>query len=79
MEITSDRKMEKDQFNLIAYAIAMTDYDRALTIVKELKERYVTTKDDTLASIFEKIENALIYRKKKNTIKNKSYGWKFLS
>jgi protein required for attachment to host cells len=55
--------MEKEQFNLMAYAVAMEDHDRALTIAKELKERYVTTKDNTLASIFEKIEDALIYRK----------------
>ncbi|MGB3459149.1 MAG: hypothetical protein WBB08_07625 [Halobacteriota archaeon] len=57
--------MEKEQFNLMAYAVAMEDYDRALTIAKELKEFYVTTKDNTLASIFEKIENALVYRKNK--------------
>jgi hypothetical protein len=63
MEIMSDRKMEKEQFNLMAYAVAMQDYDRALTIAKELKEHYVTTKEDILASIFEKIEDALIYRK----------------
>ena len=60
--------MEKEQFNLMTYAVAMADYDSALMIVKELKELYVTTKDNTLASIFEKIENALIYRK------NKEYG-----
>jgi hypothetical protein len=40
--------MEKEKFNLMAYAVAMGDYDRALTIVKELKELYVTTKDNTL-------------------------------
>jgi len=57
--------MEKEQFNLMTYAVAMADYDSALMIVKELKELYVTTKDNTLASIFEKIENALIYRKNK--------------
>jgi len=55
--------MEKEQFNLIAYAVATEDYDRALTIAKELKEHYDTTKDNTLASIFEKIENALISKK----------------
>ena len=63
MKITSDRKMEKGQFNLMAYSVAMQDYDRASTIAKELKERYVTTKEDILASILEKIEDALIYRK----------------
>ncbi len=57
--------MEKEQFYLMAYAVAMADYNRALTIAKESKEYYVTTKDNTLASIFEKIENALTYRKNK--------------
>jgi len=60
--------MEKEQFYLMAYAVAMADYDRALAMVKELKELYVTTKDNTLASIFEKIEKAIIHRK------NKEYG-----
>jgi len=69
--------MEKEQFNLIAYAVATEDYDRALTIAKELKEHYDTTKDNTLASIFEKIENALISKKIGNMIKHKNCGWMF--
>ncbi|HJH26994.1 MAG TPA: hypothetical protein C5S37_09560, partial [Methanophagales archaeon] len=63
--------MEKEQFNLIAYAVAMADYDRALTIVKELKGHYVTIKDNTLASIFEKIENAITSEKNKEYEKAK--------
>ena len=59
-------KMEKDKFNLLAYAVAMGDYDRALRIVKELHELYVTTKEDFLASIFKKIENALLFRKNRD-------------
>ncbi len=27
--------MEKEQFNLMAYTVAMADYDRALTIAKD--------------------------------------------
>jgi hypothetical protein len=73
-----DRKMEKEQFKLMAYAVAMEDYDRALTIAKELKESYVTTKDNTLASIFEKIENAIIHRKKEEYGKGQVL-WKEIS
>jgi len=73
-----DRKMEKEQFNLMAYAVAMADYDRALTTVKELKELYVTTKDNTLASIFEKIENAITSEKNKEQDKEKEL-WKEIS
>ena len=78
IEIMSDRKMEKEQFNLMAYAVAMSNYDRALTTVKELKELYVTTKDNTLASIFEKIENAIIHRKKEEYGKEQVL-WKEIS
>jgi hypothetical protein len=47
--------METDQFNLMTYAVALQDYDQALRIVKELRELYFTTKEDFLASIFQKI------------------------
>ena len=70
--------MEKEQFNLMAYAVAMADYDRALAVVKELKERYVTTKKGILASIFEKIEDALIYRKNEEYDKEQEL-WKEIS
>jgi hypothetical protein len=70
--------MEKEQFNLMAYAVAMEDYDGALKIAKELKEYYVTTKDNTLASIFEKIENAIIHRKKEEYGKEQML-WKEIS
>ena len=63
--------MEKEQFNLMVYAVAMEDYNRALTIVKELKGHYVTIKDNTLASIFEKIENAITSEKNKEYVKAK--------
>ena len=57
--------MEKEHVDLMAYAVAMADYDRALTIAKELTAHYVTANNNALASIFEKIGDAVIYRKNK--------------
>jgi len=74
----SDKRMEKEQFYLMAYAVAMADYDRALTIAKELKAYYVTSKDNTLASIFEKIEKALVYSKNEEYAKEQEL-WREIS
>jgi protein required for attachment to host cells len=70
--------MEKEHFDLMAYAVAMADYDRALTIAKELKAHYVATKDNALASIFEKIGDAVIYRKNKEYDKEQEL-WREIS
>jgi hypothetical protein len=54
--------MEKEHVDLMAYAVAMADYDRALTIAKELKAHYVTAKDNALAVVSTKIVQYRVFQ-----------------